>query len=146
MFWILLLLMLLRPSLTCLLRFLTSSSSASGGWEYSAICAVMVRMFLFYSLFFGRFRELRVVCGIMLAVCCMLLIACCSVVVVRIIVMARFLKTMAPASFLGIHPFVVVVVECCLLVLVVSSSSSMYKITGWWSDLSSSVLPVNFMT
>ena len=138
--------MLLRLSLTCLLRFLTSSFSAAGGWESSAICAVMVRMFLLHPLVSGLFRELRMVCGIMLAVCCMLLIACCSVVVASIIFMVRFLKTMAPASVLGIHPFVVVVVECCLLVLVVSSSSSMYRITGWWSGLSSSVLPVNFMT
>ena len=56
-----LLLLLLRLSLTCLLRFFTSSFSASGGWESSAICAVMVRIILLYSVFFGRLRELKVV-------------------------------------------------------------------------------------
>ena len=96
---------------------------------------VMVLMFLLGLLFFGRFREFSVVCGIMLAVVCMMLIACCSVVVVLIILMMRFLKTMAPAVVWGIHPFVVGVVVCCLPVVVSVSSSSMYTITGWWSDL-----------
>ena len=90
----------------------------------------MLRMFLLYSVFVGRLRELRVVCGIVLAVCCTLIMACWRVGVLSIICIVRFLNMIDQAMVLGIQPFVDGVVECCLVVLMVSSSSSMCKITG----------------
>ena len=112
----------------------------------SAICALIVRMSLLYLSFFGRLRELIVVCGMLLAIACMLLIACCSVVLVFIIDVILFLKMMAPAIDCGTHPFVVVVVACFFAVVMSVLSSSIYAMIGWWSDSRSGLLPVSFIT